>query len=63
MANKVTPHIDTIVAAYLRDLIESLEAPCGVPHVSFDPEEEAKWLKKQIKAAKRIHNYISLDKI
>ncbi len=62
MAKQET-NIDTIVAAYLRDLIKSLEEPCDVPRVSHDPEEEAKWLRKKIKAAKRIHNYISLEKI
>jgi len=46
-----------IVAMSMKETIDNLNTPQVVPHFSRDPEVEAKWVKKMLKAAKRIHNY------
>jgi hypothetical protein len=54
---------DKKTAKFLKQLIYSFEHPLEVPFVSYDKKKEKKWIKKMIKSAKRIHNYISLEKL
>ena len=55
---------DKKTAKYLKKLIHDFENPIDrIPFASYDKKEEKKWIKKMIKSAKRIHNYISLEKL
>ena len=53
--------LDKLIVSSLREAYESyLNNPSGIPFYSYDEKEEAKQVKKMLKALKRVHNYYSI---
>ena len=53
--------LDTYIAQSLRETYYSYKNnDLGVPFYSYDEKEEAKEVKKMLKALKRVHNYYTI---
>lgn len=52
--------VEQIVAKSLRETYEMLNQPQCIPVFSGDPKEEAKELKKFLKAIRKVHNWYTM---
>ena len=52
--------VEQLVAKSLRETYEMLDRPQTIPVFSCDPKEEAKELKKFLKAIRKIHNWYTV---
>ena len=54
--------IEQVVQKSLRETYEMLNRPQTIPVFSCDPKEEAKKLKKFLKALRMVHNWYTVPK-
>lgn len=53
--------MDNFVRMSLKQTYELMSEPQDIPVFSHDPDEDAKEIKKLLKALKRVHNWYALS--